>query len=139
MSLSAFFKETALPIEEQEIVISNRFVGGDGRPIAWRIRGVPEARNAELRDECTKRTTDKKTKRVETRFDGNRYSALLAAESVVYPDLHDAELQKSYGVMGADKLVVAMLTAGEFTRLSEAVQQASGFDLEEAIKDAKNF
>ena len=51
MSLSAFFKETALPIEEQEIVISNRFVGGDGRPIAWRIRGVPEARNAELRDD----------------------------------------------------------------------------------------
>ena len=139
MSLSAFFKETALPIEEQEIVISNRFVGGDGRPIAWRIRGVPEARNAELRDEGTKRTTDKKTKRVETRFDGNRYSALLAAESVVYPDLHDAELQKSYGVMGADKLVVAMLTAGEFTRLSEAVQQASGFDLEESIEDAKNF
>lgn len=41
--------------------------------------------------------------------------------------------------MGADKLVVAMLTAGEFTRLSEAVQQASGFDLEEAIEDAKNF
>ena len=87
----------------------------------------------------TNARTDKKTKRVETRFDGNRYSALLAAESVVYPDLHDAELQKSYGVMGADKLVVAMLTAGEFTRLSEAVQQASGFDLEESIEDAKNF
>ncbi len=138
MSLSSFFKEAALPVEEREIIISTRFVDKSGSPIPWRIRGVSEARNTALRDECTRRSVDKKTKRVESTFDGNRYYALLAAESVVFPDLRDAELQKSYDVMGADKLLGVMLTAGEFARLSEAVQESSGFDIQEAIEEAKN-
>lgn len=51
-----------------------------------------------------------------------RYESMVLAASVVFPDLKGADLQDSYGVMGAENLLEKMLTAGEFDSLQEAVE-----------------
>ena len=71
----------------------------------------------------------------------SEYLKKLVARCVVFPNLNDKELQDSYGVMGAEDLLSAMLLPGEFNTLAEEVQSICGFDkdiLEEKIKAAKN-
>jgi hypothetical protein len=138
MSLSAFFKQSAAPLPSIEKVISERFKDDKGNPLPWKVKGVSETINVEIKARCTKTITERGGKR-SMHFDANLYNALLAVEAVEFPDLRDAELQKSYGVVGADKLLLDMLSAGEFTRLTEAVQEVCDFDLESAIEEAKNF
>jgi hypothetical protein len=137
MTLSAFFKTSALPMPVLEREISKRFIGEDGEPLKWKFKGVTETVNAEIKAHCTKMVTEKGGKQ-RVHFDSNKYTAELAAEAVTYPDLRNAELQQSYGVLGADKLLQEMLSAGEFAKLHEAVQEVCDFDLEEAIEEAKN-
>jgi hypothetical protein len=64
----------------------------------------------------------------------------LASACTVVPNLNDAELQNSYGVMGADAALKAMLTPGEYAEYLIRVQEVNGFDLtfEEKVDEAKN-
>lgn len=137
MSLSMFFRENAIKPENRKVVISNRFLDED-KPIQWELQAVTEEENQKLKNLCTVKILGK-GKQV-TQFDSNRYTKLLVAASVVYPDLKDAELQKSYGILGVEALLGALLTAGEFANLSLAAQELSGFDaeLEEEKKEIKN-
>ena len=72
-------------------------------------------------------------------IDQVKYTAMLLAESVVYPELNDAELQDSYGVKGADGLLRKMLLISEYNELAKEVAtlgKAEG--LAELVEDAKN-
>ena len=60
--------------------------------------------------------------------DEKRYEDAVLAESVVFPDLKDAELQNSYGVVGAERLLKKLLLAGEYDRLRMAVEEINGGD-----------
>ena len=68
------------------------------------------------------------------------YGAKLAAATVVFPDLNDARLQDSYGVMGSDRLLREMLRAGEYQRLLKIVKEINGFGevTDELVDEAKN-
>ena len=67
------------------------------------------------------------------------YQAKIAARCTVFPNLNDAELQASYGVMGAEKLITTMLTAGEFEDYSAKILELNGFSAsDELIDEAKN-
>ncbi|MBP1737538.1 MAG: Phage XkdN-like protein [Oscillospiraceae bacterium] len=137
MSLKAFLSANATAVENRKVVISDRFREG-GMAVLWEIRAISEAENETLRRGCTRQV---KTKRGEMeKTDNNLYIGKLAVESVVYPDLKDAELQNSYGVMGADSLLKAMLTAGEYAALLNQVQEINGFDkdMNELVGEAKN-
>ena len=72
--------------------------------------------------------------------DYNQYLGKLASKCTVFPNLNDKELQDSYHVMGADTLLKAMLTAGEYANYLEKVQEVNGFDvpMEELVEDVKN-
>ena len=52
----------------------------------------------------------------------------MLAESVVFPDLKEAALQNSYGVVGAEGLLARLLLAGEYDRLRRAVEEINGGD-----------
>ena len=73
-------------------------------------------------------------------MDFNKYAALLAVKSTVYPNLNDATLQDSYAVMGAEDLLKAMLLPGEYANYLNIVQQVNGFNqtFEEKVEEAKN-
>lgn len=131
-SLSAFLHP--VKVENKEVVVSNRFIGEDGKPIPFIIRPITQKENEQLIKRHTK--TDKKG--VQT-FNRTEYVHALTASAVVYPDLTNAELQKEYG-LGEVETLKNMLLIGEFATLSQAVQELSGLDLDinEDIEEVKN-
>lgn len=129
----AFLKENVIVPEVEKAVISKRFLGKDGKPVPWELRAISEEKHTEIKRDCTKRKRVKG--RMETDFDNQRYLRRLAAASVVLPDLKNADLQKSWGVVGEEELLAAMLLPGEMTELQNRVQEINGFDLETAEQE----
>ena len=125
MDLQAFLMENVPPFEEKELLLSDRLP-------PFRIRAISEEENARLRAGCRKEAADT--------IDTDRYLLRLAAACVLFPDLENASLQRSWGVMGADALLRKMLSPGEFARLLEQVQIACGFDVpvRQLADDLKN-
>ena len=141
MDLSAFLAENAQPVENVEYVVSTRFRDVEGNPIPWVIRTISSREDEELRKACRKqvRVPGKKNQFTsETDFD--QYLGKLLVACTVEPNLRDETLQDSYHVMGAENLLKAMLTAGEYANYAEKVQEICGFDvsLQEEVDEAKN-
>ncbi|MBS4172125.1 phage portal protein [Bacillus sp. FJAT-49736] len=137
--LQAFFAENVSVGVTEDFVISERFKDKDGNPIKWKLRALNESENEEIRKSATKRTKMKKNLYL-PEVDNNEYMAKLAAASVVFPDLKNADLQKSYGVLGAENLLKKMLLSGEYGVLIEKVQEINGFDndINDLKEDIKN-
>lgn len=139
MSIKAFLRQNAIPVQNKKLVVSPRFLDEDGKPMEWELCPLSEDENAKIKDSCTARTIFKG--RQSASFDGNRYTRLLCVKSIVFPELADAELQKSYCVTDSEDLLGAMLLPGEFTALMQFVHEVNGFDaenFEEAKEEAKN-
>lgn len=142
MSLSAFLAQNAAKVENVKYVASERFLDKNGEPIEWEIRAITSKEDKQLKAKCTDivtyRTKYGQDKRKET--NNPKYLSALAVACTVYPNLNDAELQDSYGVMGAEALLETMLTPGEYTDYTIKVQQVCGFetDVVELVEEAKN-
>lgn len=138
-NLKAFFADKAAITETEKVVISDRFKDEEGKPIPFELRYLTEEEAAEIRKQSTKVTKGRGGMKGQE-FDNEKYMAVMAARSVVFPDLKNAELQKSYGVMGDGELLKKMLLAGEFSVLYEKIGQMNGFDrdINDLKDDAKN-
>lgn len=73
--------------------------------------------------------------------DYDAYLATLVVKCTIFPNLHDKDLQDSYGVMGAEALLKKILLPGEYADYLKVVQTVNGFDvgMEEAVEEAKNL
>lgn len=138
-SLQAFFAQSVQSNITEEFVVSERFKDEQGNPIPWKLRTLTEAENEELRKAATQYVKGKGGQRV-PEVKPEVYLAKIATASVVFPDLKDAELQRSYGVVGAEDLLKKMLLAGEYAALIQKTQELNGFDrdINTAIEDIKN-
>ncbi len=137
--LSLFFAQNVASDVTEDFIVSTRFKNADGEPVSWKLRSMTEDENQECRKAATRKVKGKNgvyTPEIEP----NDYMAKLMSASVVYPDLKNAELQKSYGVMGAESLLRKMLLPGEFAALGERVQELNGFnrDMNELVNEVKN-
>ena len=139
-TLSAFLKENKIKREAYEYVASKDFVDSEGNPIPWKIRPLTNEELDNLRDRFTKRVKNKMTQKTEEVFDKEGFTMEMATTAIEIPKLDDAQLQESYGVVGADSLLNAMLTPGELQDLFLAVNEASDFEvgMGQKIKQAKN-
>ena len=139
-SLSAFFAQNAKKVDNQFVVASPRFVDQNDEPIRWEICCITADENARLRKECMRSVPVPGRRGQYTQeFDATGYQSKIAARCTVYPNLNDAELQASYGVNGAEKLITTMLSAGEFEDYSAKVLGLNGFsDADELVDEAKN-
>ncbi|QGQ93953.1 phage portal protein [Paenibacillus psychroresistens] len=138
-NLNMFFAENAQSDLIEDFIVSERFKDEKSNPVAWKLRTLTEAENADIRASATKRVQVKRGVTM-PETNPNEYMAKLIVASVVYPNLKDADLQKSYGVLGAENLVRTMLIAGEYSTLAEKVQTINGFDkdLNDLVEEAKN-
>lgn len=139
-NLSAFLAENAIKQENEKHVVSNRFVQ-DGKPIEWEARAVTSQEDEEIRKNCTKNVqVPGKKNQYMPKTDYDKYIASLAVACTVFPNLNDAQLQDSYGVMGADELLKTMLLPGEYADYLQIIQKINGFDksLEDKVDEAKN-
>ena len=100
MGQECFYRENRQDRAEKEILLTERLAEGCGET-HWRIRPM-------------------------TQRDEGRYQEMILAESVVFPDLKDAALQNSYGVIGAERLLARLLLAGEYDCLRREVERING-------------
>lgn len=140
-NLTGFLAQNAIKFENIKYVASKRFVGDEGKPLEWEIKSIPSTEDEALRKACTKRVPiPGKRNQYTSETDYNLYLGKLAATCTVYPNLDDAELQNSYGVMGSDSLLKTMLMPGEYADYLTKIQEVNGFEVtfEEAVEEAKN-
>ena len=140
-TLSAFFAQNALKIENVKYVASKRFLDEKKKPIEWEIKSITSQEDEQLRKDCTKKVPMVgKRGQFTLETDYNLYLGKLASKCTVYPNLNDKDLQDSYGVMGADTLLKTMLTAGEYAEYLSKIQEINGFDIsiDEMVDEAKN-
>lgn len=140
-NLKAFLSESAIQKENIKVVVSERFVDENKKPIPWEIKAIEQEEFDAISKRCKKRRpalNNPSQTVIET--DVNKLVEELVSACVVYPNLNDEELQKSYDAIGDIATVKKMLTPGEFTKLSQAIQQSLGFDtgMEDNIEKAKN-
>lgn len=164
MNLSAFMAKNALPAENVKFVLSPRFLSDEpeldeqGRPIvlskteegepiykmkpmAWEIKPISGAEDEALRKACKKQVPVPGRKgQYQRETDYDLYTGKLAVACTVWPNLNDAALQDSYKVLGAEALLKAMLTNGEYANYVEKVQEVCGFTttFQEEVDEAKN-
>ena len=107
----------------------------------WEIRAISPGKDYALKKACTKQIPVPGKKNSFTpELDMYLYLGKLAAACTVYPDLADAELQNSYGVMGEDALLKEILNIGEYNNYLTKVQEVNGFEttMDELVEEAKN-
>ena len=140
-TLSGFLAENALKVENIKHIVSKRFLGEDNKPMEWEIACINSTEDENLRKACTKRIpVPGKRGQFTMETDYNLYLGKLAARCTVFPNLDDAELQNSYGCMGADSILKTMLTPGEYADYLTKIQEANGFDIsfDEKVDEVKN-
>lgn len=138
-TFDAFLKTNKVEKANEFIQVSKSFVDADGNPIAWEVRQLSNEEMKYIKKSCMKQVKDKRGG-VSVETDGDKMMCLMAATSTVYPDLKNAELQNSYGVMGETALLEAMLSAGELLMYEQEVNRINGFDVsfDDKVEEAKN-
>lgn len=138
---AAFMAGNVKKTENKRVVVSNRMVDLEtGEPLAWEIRLLTAGENEEIQRRCMVNVPVAGQAGVYNRqLDQQSYVGEMAAASVVYPQLNDAELQDSYGVKTAKDLLWAMLEPKEYTLLVGAVTSLGTVEmLESLVDEAKN-
>lgn len=142
-TLSAFYAKNAKQPRQVEKEISNRFLDEEGKPLKFVFKAITPSQDAKIQNKAMKTEFIKegpKKGQKEQQFDAMYYQLLLTVESMVYPNLNDADLQDSYVVMGAVELYDAMLLPSESVAAYAAAQEANGYEhsMEELVEEAKN-
>ncbi len=138
MNLEAFM------LEEKEEVIeyiaSTRFKDKEGKPIAWKLRTITAKENDEIRKQCYKQVqVTGKRGQYRQDFDTQKYLELIAVKCILEPNLNAVELQDYYHVMSpADLLKEHLLKPAEYDNLISKIQEINGYNLEDAVEEAKN-
>lgn len=136
---SAFFARSKKKHDNIKYAACLDFVDGEGKPLEWEIRRLSAREDEQIRRAATKQI---KLRNGATRneMDTNIYLRKLTVASIVYPNLNDKSLQDEYDVMGADDLLLEMLSPGEYAELSTKVTEHNGFNvtMQELVDEAKN-
>ena len=102
----------------------------NGKPLEWEIKPVTSRVNEELRAECSHNGI----------IDLQKYRQKIMCASIVYPNLSDAALQDSYGVMNEEELLLEMVdNTKEFDELFLLINKISDTEtLAEKVEESKN-
>ena len=140
--LSRFLKKNKKTKANLKIAATTSFLDDNGKPLLWEIRPLTTKEDNALRDACTVEVpVTGKPGMFRPRFDGNKYLVKMAAACIVSHNLNDKELQDSYGVMGAEQLIVEMIdNPGEFNAFMDKIQEFHGFKqtFQDKVEEAKN-
>ena len=140
-NFSKFMK--ANKIQKQNVMhpVTKSLTDENGEPLLWEIKPLTTKENEAIREACTIDVPVKgKPNMYRPKTDMNKYQTKLMCAAIVSPDLNNAELQNSYGVMSAEELLKEMVDdPAEYTDLMLFVQQISGFKtLQDEVEEAKN-
>ena len=136
MALAAFLKQNKKETGNIKFVASQKFVDKKGNPIEWTLRAMTSKDAERIRKACQSYGKGGKVN-----VDTAKFNRMVAANCTVEPNLKDAELQDSYGVMGEEDLIVEMLdNDGEYQAYVKKCMEISGYNQSDAelVEEAKN-
>ncbi len=136
MDLRLFLKENKIKRENEFYRATESLKGEDGAALEWEIRHISTKEDERIREDCLREIKGRGG-----RIDYSLYMRRLAAASVVYPPLYNAELQDSYGVKTPENLLTELIDdPGEYQEFIKFVQKVNGFDvsMRERVEEAKN-
>lgn len=121
--------------ETQEVMISARFLGEDGRPVPFKIRALTQEENARISRQSMRLV--KGGKRGEKELDSEAYTNRIIVAATVEPDFSSEIMCKAYGTLDPAEVPGKMLYAGEYKRLMDSIMELSHFndDLEDEAKN----
>ena len=137
MDLKAFLNTGNKTTETFEYVPTQKFKDEKGNAIPWKFKKLSIDEYEAIRDECTSINFADKGK---TKFNNTLFNKKFVCNSIVEPNLNNAELQDSYGVKKAEDLVTLMFdNAGEYYSLLGYLLEVNGFkSFSEDAEEAKN-
>lgn len=138
-NLKAFMVKNRAVKTNTKYAASEEFIGEDGKPIEWELKPLSPKKNDELIDVAMEVSIDKDGKAI-TRFSEAIYRERLIIESVISPNLDNAQLQDFYNVKEPGDLVNAMLNIKEYKALSDKIQEVNGFkkSMKKEVEEVKN-
>lgn len=141
-NLSAFLKKNKVTKKNTFYPATKSLCDDNGNPLLWEIKALSTKENDQIRDDCMMEVpVVGKPNQYRMKLNMSKYIAKMITASIVFPDLHDKDLQDSYGVMTPEDLIKEMVDDyGEYNDLASFVQGFNGFDttLDEKVEDAKN-
>lgn len=140
-NLNRFMKSNKLVRENTTYAATKSLVDENGEPLLWTIRPMTTKENDSIMDDCTIDVpVTGKPNQYRTKLVQSKYMAKLICASVVEPNLHDKELQDSYGVMTPEDLIREMIdNPNEYGELANFIQKFNEFKpLDEKVDEAKN-
>ncbi len=139
---SRFMKANKMVKENEKHIVTESLRDENGKPLEWELRHISSKENEEIREQCTIDVpVTGKPNVYRPRLKSAEYIRKMIAASIEYPDLYDAQLQDSYGVMTPEDLLLEMVDdPGEYNMLAEYVQKFQGFQssFQEKVDEAKN-
>ncbi len=138
MNFREFMLQSAVKVENEKFVVSERFLGEEEKPIEWELRTLTKIEEESiLRDSYRPKTNGGRTV---MELDEILYQGKITASCIVYPDLHNKELQDSYRTMSHEQVLKTMLKAKEYLglqiKLNTIVRKVT--TLNEKVEQAKN-
>ena len=141
-NFSAFMKSNKKQRQNELYAATKSLTDENGVPLLWELRPVTTRENEAIREECmTEVQVPGKPGMYRPHVNMSAYQAKMVAAAVVTPDLHDAALQDSYGVMTPEDLLAEMVDdPGEYNNLAAFIQEYNGFTetIEDKVEQAKN-
>ena len=146
-NLSAFLHPVQVS-EEKEIIISDRFVQRDEKgepvkdkagnyiPVPFKIRSLTQEENDALIKKA--RRTRRVNGQLQEQHDSIAYGRALIVAATVEPDFASEEMCQAYGVLDPNLVPAKMLNPGEYSKLTQAITELSGFEDDLAADEAKN-
>lgn len=133
MELTAFLMENVETELTEEVLISKRFKDANGEPLPFEIKAITSKRDNQLTKASEKKEVN--NGKVSVYTDYEEYVFRLVAECTTFPNFKSKELQESWQVLGADKLISKMLLPGELAELAKRIQKLNGFGTIEELKE----
>lgn len=141
-NFSRFMKNNKTAKKNEKYAPTKSLTDENGKPLEFEFRHISSKRVDELQDACTIDIPVKgKPNMTKPKLNTSKYIAEMIADSTVYPDLYNEELQNSYGVKTPVDLIYAMVDdPGEYQDLCVWIQEFQGFNknIEDKAEEAKN-
>lgn len=142
MSVNPFLKKNKKVRKPVKVYVSDLFVDENDKPVPIEFKVISAKESENLRTTCQRPVIDPQTrKKVGEELDQELFQKWLLAKSMVYPDLTDPEMQKSWGVNNEIDLLTEMFDAKEqleLVREFDALYKSEDEIAQEAENDTKN-
>ncbi len=138
MNFKEFMLQNAIKVENEKFVVSDRFLDEEQKPMEWELKTLTRIEEEAIIRDCYRPKTN--NGRTVMELDEILYQGKITASCVLYPELHNKELQDSYRTMSNDQLLKTMLTAKEYLGLQIKLNTMGrkATTLNEKVEQAKN-